>query len=287
MILTPNSEGTLLNLDLFTAANQVGDEGTALREASLGRKLGFNMFMCQNMASVHGAYTTVGGAINLTAGYAAGYAGAMVVDTFSGAVGVGQFVTINGYTYQIKAHSETLGATTSLTLTSPLLAAVANNDVITAYQSAYLTNLVAGYAAGWQKAIAVDVGSDVIQVGQVVSFGVTIGAPVYTIIQTNGATSILLDRPLDVAVADDTAVNVGPVGDFNFAFHRNAIAIVVRPLALPKAGTGALSSVVNYNDLSMRATITYDGNKQGHLVTLDMLFGIAVLDENLGAVMLG
>ena len=287
MILTPDSEGTLLQLDIFTAANQVGDEGTALREASLGRKLGFNMFMCQNMSSVNGSFTTAAGAVNHVGGYAKGYDGSIVTDVFSGALAIGQFVTLNGFVYQVKAHTETLGATTAVTFTQPLAAAIADDDVITAQNSGYLVNLVGGYAAGWTKAIAVDVGSDVIQVGQVVSFSNTVGAPLYTIIGTDGSTSITLDRPLDVAIADDAPVYLGPTGNFNFAFHRNAIALVVRPLALPKAGTGALSSVVNYNDLSMRATITYDGNKQGHLVTLDMLFGIAVLDHLLGAVMLG
>ena len=39
--------------------------------------------------------------------------------------------------------------------------------------------------------------------------------------------------------------------------------------------------------MAMRVTITYDGVKQGHLVTVDLLCGIGVLDSNLGAVMLG
>jgi hypothetical protein len=62
---------------------------------------------------------------------------------------------------------------------------------------------------------------------------------------------------------------------------------VIRPLAQPKPGTGALSGVVSMNGFSMRVTITYDGNKQGHLVTLDMLFGVKTLDQKLGAVMFG
>jgi hypothetical protein len=56
---------------------------------------------------------------------------------------------------------------------------------------------------------------------------------------------------------------------------------------MPRPGTGALSAVVNWNDLSMRATITYQGTQQGHLVTLDLLCGVAVLDTNLGCLLLG
>jgi hypothetical protein len=77
-----------------------------------------------------------------------------------------------------------------------------------------------------------------------------------------------------------------PAGDYNFAFHRNALALVTRPLAAPAAGTGALSFVASYNGLSMRVTITYDGTKQGHLVTCDLLCGIKTLDRRLGCVLL-
>ena len=65
------------------------------------------------------------------------------------------------------------------------------------------------------------------------------------------------------------------------------MALVNRPLALPIPGTGARAGVANWNGLSMRVVMTYDGNKQGHLVTVDTLLGIKVLDTNLGAVMYG
>jgi hypothetical protein len=44
---------------------------------------------------------------------------------------------------------------------------------------------------------------------------------------------------------------------------------------------------VNHNGLSMRTTIAYDPYKQGHLVTVDMLCGVAVFDTAQGFVMLG
>jgi hypothetical protein len=37
----------------------------------------------------------------------------------------------------------------------------------------------------------------------------------------------------------------------------------------------------------MRVVITYQGLNQGHLVTCDMLAGIAVLDTRLGGVLVG
>ena len=110
--------------------------------------------------------------------------------------------------------------------------------------------------------------------------------PVYGVLSTPTTTSMLLGRPLEVAAADDDFVAPGPSGSYNFAFHRQALALVTRPLAAPASGTGALSFVASFNGLSMRITMTYDGNKQGHLVTADLLCGVKVLDINLGAVML-
>lgn len=45
-------ETKLLKTDLFTSAEKVGDEGTALREASLGRKYGMDFYVDQNADTV-------------------------------------------------------------------------------------------------------------------------------------------------------------------------------------------------------------------------------------------
>ena len=102
---------------------------------------------------------------------------------------------------------------------------------------------------------------------------------------TPTTTEILPNTPLDAAIADDAVVGIGPAGEYCFGFHRNAVALVVRPLAEPRSGTGALSYVANFNGLSIRVVITYDGDKQGHLVTVDMLAGVKTLDTRLGVVM--
>lgn len=44
-------EADLLKTDLFVSAEKVGDTGTALREASLGRKFGMDFYVDQNMDS--------------------------------------------------------------------------------------------------------------------------------------------------------------------------------------------------------------------------------------------
>ena len=43
-----DTEAKLLKTDLFVSAEKVGDEGTALREASLGRKFGMDFYVDQN-----------------------------------------------------------------------------------------------------------------------------------------------------------------------------------------------------------------------------------------------
>ena len=48
------TEADLLKNDKFTDADRVGDTGTALREASLGRKYGLNMYTDQNVVKTSG-----------------------------------------------------------------------------------------------------------------------------------------------------------------------------------------------------------------------------------------
>jgi hypothetical protein len=69
------------------------------------------------------------------------------------------------------------------------------------------------------------------------------------------------------------------------AFHRDAIALVSRPLAVPANALGVQAAVGMYNDLAMRVAMQYNITSQGTVVTLDMLCGVALLDENLGAVL--
>ena len=287
LIVGPSAETEMLKVDLFTSAEKVGDNGTALRNASLGRKLGFDIFMAQNMSTIlDNGMTKKTGAINLTAGYVAGDT-SLVVDGFTGTLTAGSYCTIAGddTPLRIASSSATLGNATGIVLASPgLRVAVADNAVIKVYTPGAV-NYGAGYDAGYAKAITVDGFTVAPQTGHMIAFGTA--SDVYTIIGTPTTTSIMLDRPLAADIADDAVVAVTPPGTYSLAFHRNAMTLAVRPLALPKASAGALAGISSFNGLSMRTVITYDGTKQGHLVTMDMLCGIKVLDTNLGAVLLG
>jgi hypothetical protein len=284
MILNSNSETSMLKVDMFLSAEKVGDDGTALRKASLGEKLGFQFFMCQNMPTIRdNNMTKKTGAVNLTAGYPAGST-SLVVDGFTGTIAAGSWVTIGGddTPLRVTSSSATLGNATGIVLRDPLRKAVVNDAVIKAYTPGAI-NFGDGYAVGYAGAITVDTFTVAPQTGQLVSFGDD--TEIYTVIGTPTLTSIKLDRPLEAALANDDGVNLGPPGSYNFGYLRDSIALVVRPLELPR--TGAIAGSSTYKDLAMRTVITYDGNKQGHLVTLDMLCGVKVLDANLGVVLCG
>lgn len=293
-IWTPEAQALLIQNPTFHQADKVGDDGTALRTASLGEKLNFRHWMAQNMSQVVAVSSaTQTASVNNVGGYPVG-ATSIAVDGASEASAdyAGRFITINGKVYRLTAGTITTNAGT-LTLESGLVEAVADDDVVTVYESASVDN-AGGYAAGYAKYIAVDDGAGAqpgeLQVGQMVAFGTASAR--YTVIEVDTDTSatetlILLDRPLEASIADDASVNYGPEGGgFNLAFHRNALTLAIRPLAMPRQGTGAVSGLAQMAGATMRVVVTYDGDKQGHLVTLDFLAGIKILDTALGAVAL-
>jgi hypothetical protein len=282
LILTPTAETKILQNATFHQADRLGDEGTALREASLGRKFGFDTWMGQNMRSVAGDATLGSAAIDNGAGYPVGTTVMTIDGAAMGELVAGQWISIGGLPYHVVAVNA--DPATSITLEYGLRSPVANDAPIAIYNGGTVNN-GPGYPAGYSKSITVTgFSGSAPRVGRFVTFGATTTR--YTIISTNGSTTIELDRPLEAALTNGQAVRLGPTGDFNLAFHRNAMTLAIRPLAQPRQGTGALSAVANYNNLSIRVVITYDGTKQGHLVTLDFLAGIKVLDTDLGAVML-
>ena len=283
LILTSKTEGDCLRPEWFTSADKVGDSGTALRSASLGTKLGFNFYKDLNMADVSVGNTTRTFQINNAAGYVVGST-ALTVDTGTGEITVGTWISIDGIPYQVTARTGT-APTTAITLSYGLVRAAADNDAITVYTPGAV-NFGAGYAAGWNKEIVVDGFSVAPRVGQLVSFG-TDSTNRYTIIAVTGSTGITLDRSLVSAIADDNTVNIGPAGAYNLCIHRDAITLAIRGLAPVKPGAGALSATINDGSMSVRTTISYDPVYQRHRWTLDFLAGVQVLDTSLGAVLLG
>ena len=52
LVMAPTSETAMLKTDLFLKANERGDGGNAARERQLGRILGFDTYMAQNVNCV-------------------------------------------------------------------------------------------------------------------------------------------------------------------------------------------------------------------------------------------
>ncbi len=293
LVLGPSAETLLLKTDLLVKANERGDGGFALEEARLGRILGFNTFMDQNMGGlyINTSADYVAGTINNADGYPAGTATNMAVDVNAYVVVDGEFVVPveDGQLTYATAATDNATDTTGVTLHTGLKYAVTNTAVITVYKSCDTNQ---SYAVGYTKPIAVDghTASKGPQVGQLIAWGASTGTRhTYTVIETTAISStetqVTLDRPLETAITDADIVFPGPVGGINLAFHRDAIALVSRPLALPRAA-GVDASVVDYNGISMRVAMQYDIASQGTKVTLDLLCGVQVLDTNLGCIYL-
>ena len=283
LIIGSNTEADLLNIDDFVQADKLGDAGTAMREGSLGRKFGFDIWMTQHAPVIAAGNTVTLSAVNLSAGYAIGST-VLACDAFSPDPVAGEWCTVEGdMTPQfIRAYD---ASDNTITISPGLVYAVDNDAVITVY-SCGECNETDDYVAGYQESLAISGFSVVPRIGQLISTGTTLsGRDIYGKIDAASLTALMLDRPLDRAMADDDLIGIGPAGNYNFAFHPNAIALVSRPLAMPAPGL-VLSSVVNYKGLGIRVVISYDAKAQGHLVTVDLLCGVKVLDTNLGAVVL-
>lgn len=287
MLTDTATEATLLELPQFVNANQVGDDGTALREASIGRKYGMNFVMGQNVPYVSlDDADTVTGAVNKVVGYTKG-ATTVAVDGFSAAIANGSYVTIDGSMYPYRVTGSVGGATpTSITIAPALRNAVVDNAVVTVYKPVTV-DLTAGYAVGYVKPIHIDGYAAAPQVGQIIADAV---GNVYTVVSVSNDTGsecdILTNVPLKAALADGAVLGVGPAGSYNLGVTPEALALVTRPLALPPANL-ADAAIASDDGLSLRVTSTYNGTKQGTLVTLDMLCGITPLDTTRALVMLG
>ena len=68
----------------------------------------------------------------------------------------------------------------------------------------------------------------------------------------------------------------------SIAFHKNAFALVTRPMALPQGAKEA--AIINYDGFGLRVVYGYDIKTKTDTVSIDMLCGAALLDDDLAAV---
>lgn len=75
--------------------------------------------------------------------------------------------------------------------------------------------------------------------------------------------------------------NADTAGIEGVAFHKNAFALVTRPLALPMGNENA--SIVNYDGFGLRVVRAYDINTKKDTISIDMVCGVKTLDDKLAA----
>jgi len=281
LVMAPTSETAMLKTDLFVKANERGDGGSALESAILGRILGFDTYMDQNVNCVLSGSDTDSDPV--TEPYAAGYAGDLASVL---APAVGEFVVVAGNgqpTWVVAADAD------SFQLNEALKYATEDNAVATRWVKCVTA---AAYAAGYSEGIALTVTEGKApQVGQLLAFGATPSTRhTYTVIESEGSgtsCTVYLDRPLVTAVTSGADAFPGPYGAMNLAFHRDALALVTRPLALPDTRAGVMAGHAAYNGITMRVLAQYDINAGGLIVNCDILAGVAVLNSGLLVPVLG
>lgn len=96
-------------------------------------------------------------------------------------------------------------------------------------------------------------------------------------------TGLKLDQPLAKTAAAKSAYIVNKV--HSLAFHRNAIALVTRPLALPMGASNA--AIMSDNGLGVRVVYGYNQDTKTDTISLDVIYGIKTLDNTMAVKLLG
>lgn len=120
-----------------------------------------------------------------------------------------------------------------------------------------------------------------------------IGRPLFHQANTSGSTAALREANLGRAFGFETFMSQNvPTGNNtdnagqnqSYAFHRNVLALVTRPLPGIPAGLGATSSVQTIDQIGVRVTNSYEHQAKGVVVSFDVLYGLQLLDQNLGVI---
>jgi hypothetical protein len=286
--LSPAAKGTMMQNEAFFSAEKVGDQGTALRTASIGEKGNINWMMSQCVCAprIGTAYNTIqAGAVNNSGGYAAGTT-SLTVDGLTAAITAGTWLVIAGDDTPQRVVSTTGGSTPTAMVISPGLDYAVLNDAVISLYTPGAVNKVGGYAAGYSKKIIVDGFAKFPQLGQGICFDED-GDNIYGIIAVDSANNtIVLDRPLEEAISNDDDAFLLPGGTYNFVFNPLAVALIHRPLMQIPSDMGVRCSVQSYNGYSLRAQLGYNMDDKAFKIILDTLFGVKKLYNEFGAVLL-
>lgn len=199
LVVDPEADAELLVLDAIVNAEKAGTTA-ALREASLGRLLGMDTFMNQNIqAHVKGTAATFD---------VAGVAGEKTLAITT---------ATNGHTFK-------------------------KGDIIT------VTGVTQPFAVAADAEVAATIAT----------------------VQITEAVETTFTAAAGTLKANHTG---------NLAFHRDAFALVNRPMALPMGGANGY--VANFEGLSVRATMGYTMGSKINTISFDILYGVKTLEPKL------
>lgn len=215
IVLDPVAQASLIVLDSFMEVDKAGTN-EALRNANLGRLLGFDTYMDQNIK------THTKGTL---------------------AAGTGQKITVKG---AVAAGAVQMTLDDDTSAGSALTGKVEVGDILIINDKPYTVTKAATAADG---EIAVNF------------------------------------YPASPGFSDNDEVTVIANHTANLAFHRNAFALVTRPLALPMGTDKA--EYVSYDGLGIRVVQSYDISKKKDVISLDMLCGVKTLTPELACRLLG
>ena len=101
---------------------------------------------------------------------------------------------------------------------------------------------------------------------------------------SNAAANVEIDMPLHIQITE--AMSAYIVTKYHsLAFHRNAIAMVTRPLELPMGNKNA--AIMQHNGLGVRVVYDYDINTKTDYVSIDILYGLKLLYPELACKLVG
>jgi hypothetical protein len=114
-VLDPNAEAALLNISNVLQFDQRGDQGGIIN-GSIGRKLGFDWYMDQNLSTYTPGTAWASGFIASTVGAAVGDTTLNIINaTATGAINIGDIFTLTADTTYEQQYVVTAGATVTAT----------------------------------------------------------------------------------------------------------------------------------------------------------------------------
>lgn len=283
LVVCSAGKADILGTAIFTQADMAGTD-SALRRAHMGDLFGMNTYMSLNVPS-----TTSAAEETASTTTANSLAGATVIAATPNVLAGGYF-TVAGDLTPLRVLST--AATYNLTTTRAVREATTSGNALRWFtQGAVDSPAAADYPIGHTGFVHVDTLAAGPHVGQLVSFGsgASAGAEYVICEVLNKATNdydLVLDRGLDAVVSDGDKVNYGPQMNMNFAFHRNAITLVNRPLEVAAGAAGANMAVASSRNISIRVSTSWSQDAKALKVSVDALFGVKTLDTDLGCVLL-